>query len=41
MQIRPYLAFKGECQEAIEFYQDAFSKSIKNHEVFRYASKWR
>lgn len=28
MQIRPYLTFKGNCQEAIELYTRAFNKEI-------------
>ncbi|MDD1774580.1 MAG: VOC family protein [Methanobacterium sp.] len=34
MEIRPYLTFKGECQEAIELYQDAFD--IKTPEIMRF-----
>jgi len=34
MQIRPYLSFKGECQEAIELYQKAFN--IEAPEIMRF-----
>ncbi len=34
MQIRPYLTFKGECQEAIELYQKAFD--IEAPEIMRF-----
>ena len=35
MQIRPYLYFKGECQEAIELYKNAFN--IKETEIMRFS----
>ncbi|MGZ7210357.1 MAG: hypothetical protein ACXVHV_10785 [Methanobacterium sp.] len=28
MEIRPYLIFKGECQEAIELYERAFNTKV-------------
>ncbi len=28
MEIRPYLIFKGECQEAIELYKKAFESEV-------------
>jgi PhnB protein len=34
MQIRPYLTFKGECQEAIELYKRAFK--IEKAEIMRF-----
>ncbi len=34
MEIRPYLTFKGECQEAIELYQKAFK--IEAPEIMRF-----
>jgi PhnB protein len=34
MQIRPYLSFHGECQEAIELYTKAFN--IENSEIMRF-----
>lgn len=34
MEIRPYLTFKGECQEAIELYQKAFD--IEAPEIMRF-----
>ena len=30
MEIRPYLIFKGECQEAIELYKRAFNSDVSN-----------
>lgn len=30
MQIRPYLSFNGECQEAIELYQRAFNTKVSD-----------
>jgi PhnB protein len=30
MEIRPYLIFKGECQEAIELYKRAFNTDVSN-----------
>ena len=30
MEIRPYLIFKGECQEAIELYEKAFNTKVSN-----------
>lgn len=35
MQIRPYLTFKGECQEAIELYKRAFK--IEESEIMRFS----
>lgn len=35
MQIRPYLTFKGECQEAIELYKRAFKTEVS--EIMRYS----
>ena len=35
MQIRPYLSFKGECQEAIELYKKAFK--IEETEIMRFS----
>lgn len=35
MQIRPYLYFKGECQEAIELYKRAFK--IEESEIMRFS----
>jgi len=35
MQIRPYLTFKGECQEAIELYKKAFK--IEDSEIMRFS----
>jgi len=35
MQIRPYLTFKGECQEAIELYKRAFK--IEKAEIMRFS----
>jgi len=35
MQIRPYLYFKGECQEAIELYKKAFN--IEESEIMRFS----
>ena len=35
MQIRPYLTFKGECQEAIELYKRAFKTELS--EIMRYS----
>ena len=35
MQIRPYLTFKGECQEAIELYKRAFK--IGKSEIMRFS----
>lgn len=34
MEIRPYLTFKGECQEAIELYKRAFK--IEEKEIMRF-----
>lgn len=34
MQVRPYLTFKGECQEALELYERAFR--IEEKEVMRF-----
>ena len=34
MQIRPYLSFHGECQEAIELYTKAFN--IEKSEIMRF-----
>jgi PhnB protein len=34
MEIRPYLTFKGECQEDIELYHKAFD--IKTPELMRF-----
>ena len=30
MEIRPYLIFKGECQEAIKLYKKAFNTEVSN-----------
>jgi len=35
MQIRPYLTFKGECQEAIELYSRAFKTEVS--EIMRFS----
>jgi len=35
MQVRPYLSFKGECQEAIELYEKAFK--IEKTEIMRFS----
>ncbi|MGZ7049853.1 MAG: VOC family protein [Methanobacterium sp.] len=35
MQIRPYLYFKGECQEAIELYKRAFK--IEKSDIMRFS----
>lgn len=35
MQIRPYLTFKGECEEAIELYKRAFK--TKEAEIMRFS----
>lgn len=35
MHLRPYLIFKGECQEALELYQRAFQ--IEATEIMRYS----
>lgn len=35
MQIRPYLIFKGECQEAIELYKKAFETEVS--EIMRFS----
>ena len=35
MQIRPYLIFRGECQEAIELYKKAFKTEVS--EIMRFS----
>ena len=30
MKVKPYLAFSGECQEAINFYADCFDANVTN-----------
>ncbi|MCC4211443.1 VOC family protein [Leeuwenhoekiella parthenopeia] len=32
--VKPYLTFRGECQEALNFYQDCFGGDIINKETY-------
>lgn len=50
MRIEAYLAFKGQCQEAFNFYKDIFGGEIKNTETYEdkkmdipgdYRNKWQ
>ena len=50
MRIEAYLAFRGSCQEAFNFYKDIFGGEIKNTETYEdkeidipgnYRSKWQ
>tara|TARA_R110002050_G_scaffold98419_1_gene204611 strand:- start:358 stop:759 length:402 start_codon:yes stop_codon:yes gene_type:complete len=50
MRIEAYLAFKGNCQEAFNFYKDIFGGEIKNIETYEdkaidipdiYRAKWQ
>ncbi len=35
MEIRPYITFKGECQEAIDLYEQAFDSEVEEIMRFR------
>lgn len=34
MKLQPYLAFSGNCQEALNFYADCFNAEIKNRQTY-------
>ena len=34
MKVQSYLAFNGNCQEALNFYGDLFSAEVKNRETY-------
>lgn len=33
-RVQPYLTFRGECQEALNFYKDCFDAEIQNRETY-------
>ena len=35
MNVQAYLAFKGNCQEALHFYSDIFNAEIKNKQTYK------
>ena len=37
MKVRPYLAFSGNCQEAINFYADCFNAEVTNKITYEHA----